>query len=65
MNINTVLIMFFFTLNICFRMKVMVFFQFQISTIHQVQSLGGSAIAFYDNDVSISSNVPSLLNENE
>lgn len=29
----------------------------------RVQSLGGSAIAFYDNDVSISSNVPSLLNE--
>ena len=64
MQYKYVIIMCFFALNsLAQNGGEGVFLFSNIEHSPRVQSLGGSAIAFYDNDVSISSNVPSLLNE--
>lgn len=63
MQYQYVLIMFFFAFNSFAQNGGKGVFLFSnIEHSPRAQALGGSAIAIYDNDVSLSSNVPSLLN---
>ena len=63
MQYKYVLIMFFFAFNTFAQNGGKSVFLFSnIEHSPRAQSLGGGAIAIYDNDVSLSSNVPSLLN---